>query len=58
MDFNEEQFYEMMAKCDEIPKTSQITPFEFTEIYLRQAQAGGGNRSDTRVDKLERLEYI
>lgn len=40
VDFNEEQFYEMMAKCDEIPKTSQITPFEFTEIYLRQAQAG------------------
>ncbi|MGN1093966.1 MAG: DegV family protein [Candidatus Neoclostridium sp.] len=40
VDFNEEQFYELMAKCDEIPKTAQITPFEFTEIYLRQAQAG------------------
>lgn len=29
-----------MAQCDEIPKTAQITPFQFQEIYLREAQAG------------------
>ncbi len=29
-----------MAQYDEIPKTAQITPFQFQEIYLRQAQAG------------------
>lgn len=40
VDFNNEQFYSLMAQCDEIPKTAQITPFQFQEIYLRQAQAG------------------
>ena len=40
VDFNNEQFFGLMARCDEIPKTAQITPFQFTEIYLRQAQAG------------------
>ena len=40
VDFNNEQFFDLMARCDEIPKTAQITPFQFTEIYLRQAQAG------------------
>ena len=40
VDFDNEQFYELMAQYDEIPKTSQITPFQFQEIYLRQAQAG------------------
>ncbi len=29
-----------MAQYDESPKTAQITPFQFQEIYLRQAQAG------------------
>ncbi len=40
VDFNSEQFYSLMAQNDEIPKTAQITPFQFQEIYLRQAQAG------------------
>lgn len=40
VDFNNDQFYELMAQHDEIPKTSQITSFQFQEIYLRQAQAG------------------
>lgn len=40
VDFNNEQFFALMAQHDEIPKTAQITPFEFTEIYLREAQAG------------------
>ena len=32
VDFDNEQFYEWMAQYDEIPKTSQITPFQFQEI--------------------------
>ncbi len=40
VDFNNEQFYSLMARFDEIPKTAQITPFQFQEIYLEQAQAG------------------
>jgi len=40
VDFNNEQFYSLMAQYDEIPKTAQITPFQFQEIYLWQAQAG------------------
>ncbi len=40
VDFNNEQFYDLMAQYDEIPKTAQITPFQFQEIYLRQAQEG------------------
>lgn len=40
VDFDNEGFYELMARYDEIPKTSQITPFEFEEIYLREAEAG------------------
>lgn len=35
-----EHFYELMAQVDEIPKTAQVTPFEFTEIYEQEAQAG------------------
>lgn len=40
VDFDNEGFFNLMAQYDEIPKTSQITPFQFTEIYLREAQAG------------------
>jgi len=40
VDFDNEQFFKLMAQYDEIPKTAQITPFQFQEIYLRQAQAG------------------
>lgn len=40
VDFDNEQFFTLMARCDEIPKTAQITPFQFQEIYLQQAQAG------------------
>ena len=40
VDFDNEQFFDLMAQYDEIPKTAQITPFQFQEIYLRQAQAG------------------
>lgn len=40
VDFDNDQFYELMAQHDEIPKTSQITPFEFQEIYLKEAESG------------------
>ena len=40
IDFDNEQFYDLMAQHDEIPKTAQITPFQFQEIYLREAKAG------------------
>lgn len=40
VDFNNEQFFSLMAQYDEIPKTAQITPFQFQEIYLQEAQAG------------------
>ena len=33
VDFDNEQFYTMMGKYDGIPVTSQITPFEFEEIF-------------------------
>lgn len=40
VDFDSEQFFHLMEEYDEIPKTAQITPFQFMEIYLREAQAG------------------
>lgn len=40
VDFDSQQFFDLMAQYDEIPKTSQITPFQFQEIYLQQAKAG------------------
>ncbi len=40
VDFDNEQFFSLMARHDEIPKTAQIPPYQFQEIYLRQAQAG------------------
>ena len=39
-DFTPEGFYDLMAEHDDIPKTSQITPFEFQEFYLEAAKAG------------------
>ena len=40
VDFDNQQFFGLMAQYDEIPKTAQITPFQFQEIYLQQARAG------------------
>ena len=39
VDFDNEQFFTLMAQHDEIPKTAQITPFQFQQIYLREARA-------------------
>ncbi len=40
VDFDNERFFAMMAQHQEVPKTAQITPFQFQEIYLREAQRG------------------
>ncbi len=40
VDFDNEQFFTLMAQHDEIPKTAQITLFQFQQIYLREARAG------------------
>lgn len=40
VDFDNDGFYQLMSQHDEIPKTSQITPFSFQEIYLQEAQNG------------------
>ena len=40
VEINNAQFFELMAQNDEIPKTAQITSYQFTEIYLEQAKAG------------------
>lgn len=40
VEINNDQFFELMAQRDEIPKTAQITSYQFVEIYLEQAQAG------------------
>lgn len=40
VDFDNARFYDLMAQYDDIPKTAQITPFRFQEIYLKEALAG------------------
>ena len=40
VDFDNGGFYALMAEHDDIPATSQITPFQFVDIYLQQARAG------------------
>lgn len=40
-DFDAKGFYDLMEQNpDELPKTSQITPFAFQEMYLENAEAG------------------
>lgn len=40
VDFDNDQFYALMEQVDEIPKTAQVNPFQFEELYLEEAQAG------------------
>lgn len=40
VDFDNQGFYDLMADHDDLPTTSQITPFQFVDIYLKQARAG------------------
>ena len=40
IDFDNEQFYKMMDQSDEIPVTSQVTPYEFSERFEEYYKAG------------------
>lgn len=40
VDLDNEQFYRLMDQIPELPSTSQITPFQFQEIYAREAESG------------------
>lgn len=40
IEISNSQFFEMMEQYDDIPKTSQVTPFDFVEIYFEQAKDG------------------
>ena len=40
VDFDNEGFYALLAEHDDLPTTSQITPFQFVDIYLNQARSG------------------
>lgn len=40
VDFDNEGFYKLMAENDDIPKTSQITVFQFDEIFKQQFDEG------------------
>ena len=66
VDFDNEQFFNLMSQYDEIPKTAQITPFQFQEIYLLEAQAGvtdlilvliNSKGSSTYDNSVRRLTY-
>lgn len=39
-DFDNEKFYQMMEESGEIPKTSQITAYQFEEIFKEYAEEG------------------
>lgn len=40
VDFDNDQFYDMMKQYDGIPSTSQITPFEYEELYMQMYEEG------------------
>ncbi len=40
IEIDNNQFFELMAQNDEIPKTAQINAFQFVEMYYEQAKAG------------------
>ena len=42
-DFTCEEYYEMLGRCKEIPKTSQITSLRFLEQFLRYDNEGVDN---------------
>ena len=67
VDFDNEQFYALMAQHDEIPKTAQITPFQFQEIYLREAESGvsdlilvliNSQGSNTYANSIQAIEFF
>lgn len=40
VDFDNDGFYALMAQYDEIPKTAQVNPYQFQELYLDNARQG------------------
>lgn len=40
VELSNEKFFDLLSTYDGIPKTAQITPFQFVEIYLEQAKKG------------------
>lgn len=40
VDFDPKKYYQMLEEYPDIPSTSQITPFEFQEIYKTEFEAG------------------
>lgn len=40
VDVDNEGFYKLMEECDDLPLTSQITPYRFQEIFLKDAEQG------------------
>lgn len=40
VEIDNEKFFSLMGQYDGIPKTAQITAYQFGEIYLEQAQSG------------------
>lgn len=39
-ELNNDEFYKLMLAADDLPKTAQVTPGEFVEIYAQEAEAG------------------
>ena len=42
VDFDNEGFYKLMAENDDLPKTSQITAYQFGEVYKELVEQGYG----------------
>ena len=40
VDLTHRQFYEMLIESEELPKTSQIPPYEFEQVYKEAVEAG------------------
>ena len=40
VDLTNERFYEMLIESDELPKTSQATPFEYSQLFEKVREAG------------------
>ena len=40
VDFDNEGFYKLMAENDDLPKTSQITAYQFGEVYKELVEQG------------------
>jgi DegV family protein with EDD domain len=40
VELSNNEFYDLMESCDTLPVTSQVSPFDFEELYLEEARAG------------------